>query len=46
MSHLTQNLIKAYQQSKPVHLRALTGTEFKKLIHELSLARKGESYDR
>ncbi|TCT95235.1 hypothetical protein [Vibrio crassostreae] len=41
MSHLVKDLIRASKQSKSVHLGPLTGAEFKLLMAELALVRKG-----
>lgn len=40
MSHLVKDLITACSQSKPIHIGALTGAEFKQLLAELALVRK------
>lgn len=40
MSHLVQDLIRAHQENKPIHLGPLTGFEFKALLNELSSVRK------
>jgi len=45
MSHLVQDLIMACNQSKPIHLGPLTGAEFKLLMSELAIARKGGRHD-
>ncbi|EOD9490945.1 TPA: hypothetical protein ACVU5S_004608 [Vibrio parahaemolyticus] len=41
MSHLVKDLITACSQSKPIHLGALSGAEFKQLLAELAKVRKG-----
>lgn len=41
MSHLVKDLIKAYDEKKPISLGPLSGYEFKRLILELKSIRKG-----